>query len=332
MTPLVRHYTLRTLGLTAAIVLSVGALNLGVDPYNYFGWNRLGVYISAEREAKANLVRQQPHDALLVGTSRAAMIPVRQLQGYHFFNGAFGGAALEEIEEFIRRFARAEKLVLLAVDLGMCASPQPLPDRFAPWQAGDILEKTLSLKTVEYSVRTIASHLRHAPPHLIADGSFVPDRWFELYDHERPSELRWKMEMMQRSIDAFNRPPAERMQPFRRIAQTLAERNIASVVFIPPMHEAIVPYLLASTNRPYFEAWKTELRSIFPRLLDFSTGPWSKADNFFKADPVHFKPQVGADLINQEILAPRSRSAAAGGAGAGYGTKSTTSPGSSAGS
>ena len=131
---------------------------------------------------------------------------------------------------------------------------------------------------------------------------FVSQRWFELYDLERPEELRWKLDNMKSGFDSYDRAPGAGMEPLRRIAQTLRERRIRSVAFIPPIHEALSRHLLASTNYARYQLWKQELQVIFPELLDFSTGPWTRSENFFKNDPLHFKPQAGVDLINQEIL------------------------------
>ena len=107
---------------------------------------------------------------------------------------------------------------------------------------------------------------------------------------------------MKRGLDSYDRAPGTGMEPLMRIAQILRERRIPSVAFIPPIHEALSRHLLASTNYARYQLWKQELQAIFPGLLDFSTGPWTRASNFFKNDPVHFKPQAGVDLINQEIL------------------------------
>ena len=302
MNPAFRPYTLRTLGLAFSLVAAVAGLNLAVDPFNYFGLNKLGVYISAEREAKATLVRTQPHDALLLGNSKAAMIPAGRLEHYRFFNAAFGGGTVAEMDQFIHRFARSERLVVLCIDLGQYGSRPTPPDRFVPWRPADVFEKTLNFKTLEYSIRTLSSFCQHAPPHLIADGSFVADRWFELYDREHPDELRWKLAALQQEMEHYDRPPGTGLEPFQRIARDLRERHIACAAFIPPLHEAVARHLLASTNWARYQLWQRELQVIFPNLLDFSTGPWSSPSNFFRNDPVHFKPQAGADLLNREVL------------------------------
>ena len=118
MKPRARRYVLLSLGLAGALAGGLGLLNYCVDPYNRFGHNRLGVYISAERESKSIAVRRYPHNALLLGNSRMAMIPVAQLNGFRFFNGALGGATAEESYYFAYHYATRQDLVELGVDLG----------------------------------------------------------------------------------------------------------------------------------------------------------------------------------------------------------------------
>ena len=60
------------------LILGIGLMNYIIDPYNKFGNNRLGVYISAEREFKATKMRThaQNYDVILLGHSKAAMTDV----------------------------------------------------------------------------------------------------------------------------------------------------------------------------------------------------------------------------------------------------------------
>ena len=100
MTLSARRFVLLVLGTSFAVAGGLALLNYVVDPYNRFGHNRLGVYISAERESKSMQVRHYSHNALLLGNSRMAMVPADRLNGFHFFNGAFGGGTAEEAYYF----------------------------------------------------------------------------------------------------------------------------------------------------------------------------------------------------------------------------------------
>ena len=302
MNPRARRYVLLTLGLATALAGGLGLLNYAVDPYNRFGHNRLGVYISAERESKATEVRRYPHNALLLGNSRMAMIPVAQLNGFRFFNGALGGATAEETYYFVYHYATRQDLVVLGVDLGAADPPSLKGDPFAPPSWIATLDNLLNLSTVEYSLRTISEHAAGHPASLRPDGSFDTTRWFELYDREDRPRLAWQLEQLKREFENYASASRDRMSFYARLADCLRQRGIACVVLIPPLHEDVANYLRASPARAGLQAWRRQLDALFPNVVDLSFSAYGAAENFFKSDPVHFKPVVGARLLNGEVI------------------------------
>jgi len=148
MNPAARRHVLLSLTLAGALAGGIGLLNYCVDPYNRFGNNRLGVFISAERESKAVEVRRFPHNALLVGDSRMAMVPVSRLQDFRFFNGAFGGATSEEVYYFLNHFAIQDELVVVGIALGQCDPEIPQGDIFAPATWRSSRDNLLNLRTL----------------------------------------------------------------------------------------------------------------------------------------------------------------------------------------
>jgi hypothetical protein len=303
MKPAARQFVLLTLAIAGAIGAGVGLLNYLVDPYNRFGRNRMGVYISAERESKTTDVRRYPHNALLLGNSRMAIIPVERLNGFRFFNAAFGGGTAAEAYYFLDHYATAEDLVVLGVELGQYAGPSSEPDPFAPPSWTAILNNLLNVKTVEYSFRTIAGYMSGEPPSLRKDGSFNSTRWFELYDRPNPAVRDPQLERMKLAYAGFAGPVPGGMAFYTRIAQCLQQRHIACVVLLPPLHEAVAKAVQNSPSAmAAYQAWRRELDSIFPNVVDLSLGPYCAAENFFQADPVHFKPEVGVRMLNQEII------------------------------
>ncbi len=112
-----RRYVFLALGLAGCLTGGLALLNLIIDPFNRYGFNHLGVYISAERECKVTYVQRFPHDALLLGNSREVRIPPGQLEGFRFFNAAFSGGTAEEAYYFLQHFAWHQRLVVLAVDI-----------------------------------------------------------------------------------------------------------------------------------------------------------------------------------------------------------------------
>ncbi len=297
-----RRFVLLTLGLVGLLCGGIAFFNFWVDPYNRFGNNRLGVYISAERETKATDVCRYPHNALLLGNSRMGMIQPGQLEGFRFFNAAFGGGTPEEAYYFLDHFARSQELVILGVDLGQCDPPSPQGDIFAPAGWKSALDNILNIKTVEYSARTISDHLAGKPSSIRRDGSFDTAGWFKLYDRENPSYLQWQLDGQKQGCDRFVCPTRERMSFLAKIAELLRQRGISCVVVIPPMHEVVAEHLRRSPVATAYAEWRRELDSIFPVVVDLSLGSYCVADNFFKSDAVHFKPDVGARMLNQEVI------------------------------
>lgn len=298
MTNAARRYVRLVLGLAGFLIAAIGLLNYEVDPYNRFGKNRLGVYISAEREFKSVEVQRYAHDAILLGNSRIGIVPVNQLQGFRFFNGAFAHASPEELYYFVNRYVHRQKLVVLGVDMGESDPAELVGDLFAPKGWKDTLDNLLNVRTVEYSVRTIFEHWSGHPPDLYADGSSDTTRWFRAYDWDDPSYLAWELERMKKSARSFVGPPPGRMTYYQKIAALLRERGIVCIAVVPPMHAEVAPLF---PEEPC-QAWRQELSTVFSNVVDLSRSPYGAGTNYFKRDPAHFKPEAGVRMINAEVI------------------------------
>ena len=299
-----RRYVLLALGLAAGLAGGLALLNYLVDPYNRYGLNRLGVYISADREFKATEVRRYPHNALLVGNSRMGVVPAEQLEGFRFFNGAFAGATAEEAYYFIARFAHKEELVILSVDPGSGDPATFQGDIFAPASLDSVLNNLFNLQTVEYSFRTIFEHLAGVPDPMRPNGSTDMSFWLRTADQERPAYRDWQLEQLKQGY-AHNLTNSSKvgMTCYKRISQCLAERGIPCVVWVPPLHESVAKYLQATpVVAAALREWKRELDSIFPCVVDLSGSAYCAPQNFFKSDPAHFRSEAGVKMLNSEVL------------------------------
>jgi hypothetical protein len=297
-----RRFTLVMLAASALFVGGPALLNYVVDPYDRYGNNRMGVYISAEREAKATEVARYPHNALLVGNSRLAMIPASEVKGFRFFNGAFAGATAEEAWWFIHHFAQKQDLVVLGIDLGMM-DPVPVKgDIFRQNDWASAIENLVNLETVQYSFRTMGSHWAGIPSHLRADGTFEIQGWMEKADIENPALLQAQIELLKRHFGSFVPPTPAQMSFYRKISETLRERGIACVVVMPPMHEAVTRHIEAMHLQDAYREWLRGVKALFPNVVDLTSGPYSSAASFYKSDAGHFKPEVGVRFMNEEVL------------------------------
>lgn len=297
-----RNYLL-VLFLTFLLITSgIGLFNFLVDPYGIFGMNRVGIYINADRESKAGAIKRFHYDAVLMGTSKAAMIDTTQLEGYTFFSATFGGATIEELYDFVDRHIHNGKLAVIALDLGMFGENPPFRENaFAPLNSSDYLTYFFSTSVLEASFRTLRRHWKGEPPTFRPDGSYITDRWTADKDIPNPAVLEHEFQNEAISYQRFALSP-RRIQVLRDLCELLESRNIQVVLVINPLHERSVQILRESPAWPRFQEWKTQLQSISPRVIDLSDSVYSKADNFFHRDPVHFRSNVGVEWLNKEVL------------------------------
>lgn len=297
-----RRFVLLVLGLTAGLAGAVVLLNLIIDPFNRYGINRLGVYISAERECKSTYVMRYPHDALLVGNSREIRIPPARLEGFRFFNGAFSGATSEEIYFFLEHFARNQRLVVLAIDVGEQDPAECHGDIFAPKVLTSALDNLLNLQTAEYSIRTISESLSKDPEPIGRDGLVPVGSSMLDADRNDPGQEAYRIKFMQQMWEGYHCPPMAQMSFFVKIRECLRQRAIPCVVVIPPTQEAVARSAQSGSAAEEVAAWKRQLGTIFPHVIDLSFSSYDAATNFYRADPIHFKPDVGVRFMNSDVL------------------------------
>lgn len=283
-------------------VLGLALMNFLVDPYDRFGNNRLGVYVMAEREVKADWVRSFPHDALYVGNSRMQVIQASTLNGFRFFNGAFAAANPEQMYWFIHHFAHGQKLVVLGMDLGV-GDPGTLEgDIFGAMSWSATTDHLLNLQTVEFSFKTIFSHWARKPGEYLPDGSTTQVDWGNGKRRDDPVIGKERLEEYKKTVEHLVRQSPRRLSFLRKIAETLRERGIPCVLVVPPIHEEAVRHIEALHLQKECKAWVDDVRAIFPNLLDLSFSPYGVAKGFFAKDPLHYKAEVGTRFMNEEVV------------------------------
>jgi hypothetical protein len=289
-------------------LLLVGLFNLLVDPYDRFGLNRLGVYVSASREYKLRQAGRQPHDALLVGNSRIAQIPAAELRGRRFFNAGMDGASLREVELFLERNLRPHELVVLNLDhyaLGFESDLEPAI-AFAPLTPHTLGNYLLNPKTIEYSVRTISKHLAGKPPIYGPDGTTGSAQWRLDRDRDDPAWTRAEIATQSGHAAGF-RLDAQRLVELRRLQQLVQERQGQLIVFFSPVHEDVLPALESGTAAVEWKRAVREVTALFPGAVDLTHSSFSNRTNYARTDPVHYFPEVGLRILNELVL-PRGPS------------------------
>ena len=297
-----RAFSLVTIFVTLGILGAFALLNYWIDPYNQYGNNRLGVYVTSDRESKATDVKRFKHNAILLGNSREGMIPPRKLDGFCFFNGAFGGGTAEEVYYFIEHFVFDQKVVILGIDYGQGDPPHPQGDLYAPKHFSHYISELLSLKTTENSFKTITDRLAGKKPSLERDGTFNAEGWFQKYDVEIPNRANLQIEDMKRALDTYENARPTSLTYYKKIAVILKERNIPCVIYIPPLPAPVAAHLPACGGSSNFANWERDMSSIFSNTVNLARASSGEIQNFFRSDLEHLTPNASARIVNQEVI------------------------------
>jgi len=298
-----RRY-LVTFGFLAGGLLALAAaVNYFIDPFDYFGRNTLGVYISAEREAKLTGLRQHPRDAVLIGTSKAAMIDVSQVSGpAPFYNASLGGATPEEVIGLVQHVAPTAPLIVVALDFFQYTDRTPLQPNPFPretWQRD--FGYLFNLQGLGYAFTTVSGALRGKPPTLRADGSFDSTAWRAHNDRADPAALARIFDDREAQWRDFTFSPS-RVNDLELLRATLDHHGVPYVVFINPLNAEDLRRIRRAGLMPALDQWRARVLRDFPNALDLADSAYSDPANFFRLDPVHFYPEVGADLLNRAVL------------------------------
>ncbi len=294
-----RRFGALALGLVASVVL----VNLAVDPWDRFGLNRLGVFISAAREFKLTEASRFPHDTLLLGNSRMAQIPASSLDGGKFFNAAFEGATLEEIRQFLERRLHGQRRVVLDLDnylLGAESNRVP-GDAFAAPSLRVLGGYLASLKALEYSLKTVTSGLAGRPQSFLADGTADASEWKRQRDVDDPAWLDSQLRAQRERLATF-RFERRRLAELQAIAALVRQRGAVLTVFQSPLNEDLLPALSEGTTGTEWNSAVKAVRTLFPDVIDLTSSPFSARTNFYRTDPIHFYPEVGVRFLNGKVL------------------------------
>lgn len=281
----------------------VAGLNYLVDPYDVFGRNRLGVYVAADRESRPAFLKRFPHDAVLMGNSKAAMIDTTQLQGYRFFSATFGGATIEELYFFARNYVKDAKLVVIALDFGMFSVKQPVTatDPFADREWSFYAPFLLSLSTLADSVQTISRYLRGKSPAFRPDGSYIAEKWAATKDVPNASVLEHAFAQEEKGYQSMQFSE-QKLDKLRDLALLLEKRQIPVIAVVNPLHERSLALLRGSPAGKEAERWVRKVRQVFPVTVDLRDTKYARPEHFFAADPVHYKPASGVEFMQNDVL------------------------------
>jgi hypothetical protein len=300
---------------TLAVAIPAGFV-AAVDPFGYFGLNTIGYYYSSERQFKQALLRAANYNALVIGDSRIAYTDpaLITLPQYKFINGGLAGSTFSEQIDllFDARFDDLD-LVVMGITPGTLTVDRNCrqePKAEASWW--DPILFSASWTQVWYTAVALSYVYEGKRPYYRADGT----RSTHAKD-ETDAELPDKNDRYWRAI----RREAERSQYLYQKSQfgMIMEDNCLELVAraraLGDQRGFRVVVVLLPINRDYFggfnwRAWLraeqslrslARLRAAAHHVVNFADSAYSDSGNFWRHDPEHFKPNVGARLIEEAI-------------------------------
>lgn len=264
----------------------------------------MGAYFATERQFKLSMLDRNAHDALIMGSSRFALIdPDTLAREYSFFNAAFSAALPEEMLRYIRTRTEPWRLVVIGFDPYMFDEARhplqenPLGNELDFWSR---FKSVISLPLFFKSLHALRLKSRGVVPQILADGQQnVADserRHREMpAPHYDPEGLAATRQMM--ANYRFSEP---RLEILRTIKRELENRGIPHIFVLNPVNA----FLHDESGRlaAAVERLAAELPQIDAGIVDFSK-EYSTPEYYFKFDPGHFRPDVGTQIVMRAICA-----------------------------
>jgi hypothetical protein len=293
-----------------SIVGFVAGFNLAVDPFGYFGWNTIGYYFSSERQFKFNIVRRDDYNAIVLGDSRIAFTDTNLITRpeYSFVNGGIAGASLAE-QVALLSATRLDRLKLAVFglqysDLRQCS------DKFVPGgpESLDGLSFAASWLQLGYAIEGLIARGKGQGPEYHADGtrSSVSKLIVELgVDGKTPrywGKIQRDLPKDPKATPRFKLEPGCR-QLFREARGLADQYRFALVVVFLPRNSDFLNRVNwdAPDARKEIGGFIAQVEEVVPHVVDLSSSSFSDSQNFWLDDSTHFKPAIGARIVEEAI-------------------------------
>jgi hypothetical protein len=304
------------LWLTAAfsIVGFVAGFNIFIDPFGYFGTNTLGYYFSSERQFKFGILKAYDYNAIVLGDSRIAFTDPSYINRpeYSFVNGGMAGASLAELVALLSasRLGRLKLAVfgLIFNDLERCSDDQAPENTATQKEYGswDALRFAASWAQLNYAVKAVKGRAQDLTPKYHADGTrSVLSKTLEESVLDGKTQLYWSKIRSKKSKDW---PPkfefGAKCRELLAEAQELADRHdFALVIVFLPRNSDLSEYRNWDPPqvREQIAQFLAQVEAVVPHVVDLSNSSFSDSRNFWLNDPTHFRPEVGAQVIQEAI-------------------------------
>ena len=322
---------LRVVGIEFLMIfLGIIVMNFILNPYFVFGVGEDDVLVQykhaiASRKGKAELLRQQPFEVLILGTSRAEIgLNPDDIQWTRAFNGALGGCSLSEAEAMFNLAIQHHELkqVIIVCDLVLANGrnkdkAEVEASRLNPElsMGAYYFQSLFGFDATEKSIDMIRYAIRDEPT-----------QW-NLYGHKFEADYteRSMRSMFDRALWGYTHSTGiyasllydvETLSRIRSMLTTCSENGIEMILIIPPIHAEFQHALYVLDKWKVFEQFKIDLLDIASThpdsasLWDFSgftiytteelpEEDWSKANTMqWYIEPSHFKSPLGNIMLD----------------------------------
>lgn len=281
---------------------------------------------------KPFLVREYPHDAIMIGNSRIFYIDPTKVAGFRLYNAGQPYMNAQRINSYLNRVACDLKVVVIAYDFDMFHSargaslPKPQNDPYnnfllqafpEPCRGPSLFQRVagglqlyarnlsylLSRDTLEKSLlRAVAGPTGARPAIFPAGNKDVTAAVHAQSLDTNPYQI--SEEPFGKHLEqccaytgmVYNR---DWLADVRVTRDMLAARGLRAVVILPPIHERVLARITAAGLAEGLARFRQDICDIFPQTVDLTESHYSDFRNFFAWDPLHFLPDVGAEIVNE---------------------------------
>ncbi len=297
----------------ASIIGFVAGFNIFVDPFGYFGTNSIGYYFSSEREFKYGIVKSYDYNAIILGDSRIAFTDPSYIKRpeFIFVNGGIGGASVAEQVALLSasRLDRL-KLAVLGMNYQDLADDQACSKEIAARESGtwDLLRFAASWIQLGYAIDSLTARATGRSPKYHEDGTrSAVSKQIRDMALDAKSPRYWRKIERESSGDPMAEPHFAFAPGCRQLmgrARELADQYgfALIVVFLPRNSDLLAHMNLDRPNaRKQIGTYLAEVKEVMPHVIDLSSNPFSDSQNFWLDDATHFKPAIGARIVEEAI-------------------------------
>ena len=171
----------------------------------------------------------------------------------------------------------------------------------------DALRFAASWTQLEYAIKAVKARARDHNPKYHADGTrSIVSKDFEESTLDGHTQRYWSKisSKVEKSSDAPREEFGPKCRQLLSKAQALAERyGFALMVVFLPRDRDLLTRLYTDTPqaREEIKSFLAQVQEVVPHVVDLTDNSFSDSMNFWLDDPLHFRPEIGARVLEEAI-------------------------------